>query len=124
MAQELLQQWGNQAFTVGQQMAFKWADKKPLMLTVQTVECADLMALSKGLKVSADATMYKRVYPFVRRLISQYIFVWAPREKTSPIGQRCGIHELPHQFSHSFTFMQRIIARESLEIPLMLFSFQ
>ena len=51
MAQELLQQWGNQAFTVGQQMAFKWADKKPLMLTVQSIECADLMALAKGHKV-------------------------------------------------------------------------
>lgn len=51
MAQELLQQWGNQAFTVGQQMAFKWQDKKPLMLTVLSIECADLMAVARGQKV-------------------------------------------------------------------------
>ena len=51
MAQEVLQQWGNQAFTVGQQMAFKWSDKKPLMLTVQAIECADLMAVARGQKV-------------------------------------------------------------------------
>jgi len=54
MAQEVCQQWANQAFTVGQQMAFKWADKKPLMFTVASIECADLMAVAKGLKVKPE----------------------------------------------------------------------
>ena len=42
--------------------------------------------------------------------------------RTSPIGQRCGIHAFPHQFFHASGLVQHKIMRESHEMSLILFS--
>lgn len=50
MANDLLQQFSNQAFTVGQQFAFQLQDpnKKMLLASVKTIEAADLSATIEG----------------------------------------------------------------------------
>jgi len=50
MANDLLQQFANQAFTVGQQFAFQLSEpnKKMLIATVKTIEAADLGASIEG----------------------------------------------------------------------------
>lgn len=50
MASEFCQQFGNRAFTVGQQLAFPLADsnKKTLLVTVKSIEAADLAASVEG----------------------------------------------------------------------------
>lgn len=47
---DFLQQFGNQAFTVGQQFAFQLAEpgKKMLMATVKSIEAADIAASIAG----------------------------------------------------------------------------
>lgn len=48
MAREFLMQFANQAFTVGQQLAFSFKDKKLLLLVVRDLEAADISALKQG----------------------------------------------------------------------------
>ncbi|XP_012226427.1 vesicle-fusing ATPase 1-like [Linepithema humile] len=48
MAREFLLQFSGQAFTVGQQLAFQFKDKKLLGLVVKSLEAADLSAISSG----------------------------------------------------------------------------
>lgn len=48
MAKDFLLQFSGQAFTVGQQLAFQFKDKKLLGLVVKSLEAADLSAISSG----------------------------------------------------------------------------
>ncbi|KYN05689.1 Vesicle-fusing ATPase 1 [Cyphomyrmex costatus] len=48
MAKDFLLQFSGQAFTVGQQLAFQFKDKKLLGLKVKSLEAADLSAISSG----------------------------------------------------------------------------
>lgn len=50
MAQDLLQQFGNQVFTVGQQFAFQLQDqnRKMLLATIKSIEAANLSAAMEG----------------------------------------------------------------------------
>lgn len=48
MAREFLLQFSGQAFTVGQQLAFSFFDKKLLGLVVKSLEAADLSAIKAG----------------------------------------------------------------------------
>ncbi|XP_049804725.1 vesicle-fusing ATPase 1 [Schistocerca nitens] len=48
MAREFLLQFSGQAFTVGQQLAFSFQDKKLLGLVVKSLEAADLNAIKAG----------------------------------------------------------------------------
>ncbi|XP_066599259.1 vesicle-fusing ATPase 1-like [Prorops nasuta] len=48
MAKEFQQQFSGQAFTVGQQLAFQFKDKKMLGLVVKSLEAADIAAISAG----------------------------------------------------------------------------
>lgn len=48
MAKEFLMQFSGQAFTVGQQLAFCFLDKKLLGLVVKSLEAADLCAIKAG----------------------------------------------------------------------------
>ncbi|XP_069674509.1 vesicle-fusing ATPase 1 [Periplaneta americana] len=48
MAKEFLMQFSGQAFTVGQQLAFCFLDKKLLGLVVKSLEAADLSAIKAG----------------------------------------------------------------------------
>ncbi|GFG30720.1 hypothetical protein Cfor_11558 [Coptotermes formosanus] len=48
MAREFLLQFSGQAFTVGQQLAFSFLDKKLLGLVVKSLEAADLSAIKAG----------------------------------------------------------------------------
>ncbi|XP_025987829.1 vesicle-fusing ATPase 1 [Solenopsis invicta] len=48
MARDFLLQFSGQAFTVGQQLAFQFKDKKLLGLVVKSLEAADLSAISSG----------------------------------------------------------------------------
>lgn len=48
MAQEFLLQFSGQAFTVGQQLAFQFEDKKMLQLIVKSLEAADIASLKSG----------------------------------------------------------------------------
>ena len=48
MAKEFLFQFSGQAFTVGQQLAFQFEDKKMLALIVKSLEAADIAALKSG----------------------------------------------------------------------------
>ncbi|KDR16531.1 Vesicle-fusing ATPase 1, partial [Zootermopsis nevadensis] len=48
MAKEFLLQFSGQAFTVGQQLAFNFVDKKLLGLVVKSLEAADLSAIKAG----------------------------------------------------------------------------
>ncbi|XP_011860256.1 PREDICTED: vesicle-fusing ATPase 1-like [Vollenhovia emeryi] len=48
MAKDFLLQFSGQAFTVGQQLAFQFKDKKLLGLVVKSLEAADLSAISTG----------------------------------------------------------------------------
>ncbi|KAJ9581859.1 hypothetical protein L9F63_003790, partial [Diploptera punctata] len=48
MAKEFLLQFSGQAFTVGQQLAFSFLDKKLLGLVVKSLEAADLSAIKAG----------------------------------------------------------------------------
>ncbi|KMQ93874.1 vesicle-fusing atpase 1-like protein [Lasius niger] len=48
MAKEFLLQFSGQAFTVSQQLAFQFKDKKLLGLVVKSLEAADLSAISSG----------------------------------------------------------------------------
>ncbi|XP_015115308.1 vesicle-fusing ATPase 1 [Diachasma alloeum] len=48
MAKEFLLQFSGQAFTVGQQLAFQFLDKKVLGLVVKNLEAADISAIKSG----------------------------------------------------------------------------
>ncbi|XP_043266425.1 vesicle-fusing ATPase 1-like [Venturia canescens] len=48
MAKEFLLQFSGQAFTVGQQLAFQFGDKKMLGLVVKSLEAADISAIKAG----------------------------------------------------------------------------
>lgn len=48
MAKEFLMQFSGQAFTVGQQLAFQFQDKKMLGLLVKSLEAADIAAIKSG----------------------------------------------------------------------------
>ncbi|KDR10451.1 Vesicle-fusing ATPase 1 [Zootermopsis nevadensis] len=48
MAKEFLLQFSGQAFTVGQQLAFNFVDKKLLGLVVKSLEAVDLSAIKAG----------------------------------------------------------------------------
>ncbi|XP_032455485.1 vesicle-fusing ATPase isoform X1 [Nasonia vitripennis] len=48
MAKDFLMQFAGQAFTVGQQLAFQFQDKKMLGLIVKSLEAADIQAIKSG----------------------------------------------------------------------------
>jgi vesicle-fusing ATPase len=48
MAKDFLMQFVGQAFTVGQQLAFQFQDKKMLGLVVKSLEAADIQAIKAG----------------------------------------------------------------------------
>lgn len=48
MAKDFLLQFSGQAFTVGQQLAFNFQDKKLLGLVVKRLEAVDLKAIKSG----------------------------------------------------------------------------
>ncbi|KAF7987816.1 hypothetical protein HCN44_003679 [Aphidius gifuensis] len=48
MAKDFLLQFSGQAFTVGQQLAFQFGDKKMLGLVVKSLEAADISAIKSG----------------------------------------------------------------------------
>lgn len=60
MAKEFLMQFSGQAFTVGQQLAFKFYDKKLLGLVVKSLEAADLGALKSGQELKPKKTRMGR----------------------------------------------------------------
>ncbi|XP_021938224.1 vesicle-fusing ATPase 1-like [Zootermopsis nevadensis] len=60
MAKEFLLQFSGQAFTVGQQLAFNFVDKKLLGLVVKSLEAADLSAIKAGLDAKPKKTKMGR----------------------------------------------------------------
>lgn len=60
MAKEFLLQFSGQAFTVGQQLAFQFLDKKMLGLVVKSLEAADLSTLTSGGDAKPKKTMMGR----------------------------------------------------------------
>lgn len=60
MAKEFLLQFSGQAFTVGQQLAFQFLDKKMLGLVVKSLEAADLQAISTGQETKPKKTRMGR----------------------------------------------------------------
>lgn len=65
MANDLLQQFGNQAFTVGQQFAFQLQDqnKRMLLATVKSIEAADLNASIEGKTSSKRKIEFGQLLP-------------------------------------------------------------
>ncbi|XP_043463400.1 vesicle-fusing ATPase 1-like [Leptopilina heterotoma] len=60
MAKEFLFQFSGQAFTVGQQLAFQFLDKKMLGLVVKSLAAADLQAISSGQETKPKKTRMGR----------------------------------------------------------------
>lgn len=63
MAQEFIHQFCNQAFTVGQQLAFSFQNKKMLSLFVKDCEAADLDAIKSGKPAKSNKVKLGRLLP-------------------------------------------------------------
>ena len=65
MANDLLQQFSNQAFTIGQQFAFQLQDqsKKMLLATVRSIEAGDLAAAIEGKVAQANKIQSGQLLP-------------------------------------------------------------
>jgi len=65
LANDFLQQFGNQAFTVGQQLAYQPADqtKKMLLITVKSIDAVDLGASIEGKAGKANRIMSGQLLP-------------------------------------------------------------
>ncbi|KAK2151366.1 hypothetical protein LSH36_366g05020 [Paralvinella palmiformis] len=64
MAAEFLMQFPRQAFSVGQQLAFAFPEKKMLLLTCKELEAMDMKAGGKPYKVNLGVTMPNTVITF------------------------------------------------------------
>ena len=93
----------------------------PLMMILFFNSSGDGNILSSSNGTAGEVNIYndQNAKLKMREMIEEVAFIYL----TSPmaIGQRCGMHEFPRQFSHGFTFMQHIIARESLESRISFF---
>ncbi|KAJ0179760.1 hypothetical protein K1T71_004351 [Dendrolimus kikuchii] len=63
MARDFLIQFANQIFTVGQQMAFSFQDKKVLSLIVKNLEAVDVQALAAGANAIPRRVRMGRLLP-------------------------------------------------------------
>ncbi|GBP63302.1 Vesicle-fusing ATPase 1 [Eumeta japonica] len=63
MARDFLIQFSNQIFTVGQQLAFAFQDKKVLLLIVKNLEAVDVQALAAGAKTVPRRVRVGRLLP-------------------------------------------------------------
>lgn len=63
MARDFLAQFTGQIFTVGQQLAFSFQDKKILSLLVKNLEAADIAALKAGTDAVPRKTKFGRLLP-------------------------------------------------------------
>ncbi|XP_058800718.1 vesicle-fusing ATPase 1-like [Phymastichus coffea] len=61
MAKDFLMQFAGQAFTVGQQLAFQFQEKKMLGLVVKSLEAADLQAIKAGQEAKPKKTRMGRL---------------------------------------------------------------
>ncbi|KAI5645245.1 ATPase family associated with various cellular activities (AAA) domain-containing protein [Phthorimaea operculella] len=63
MARDFLIQFANQIFTVGQQLAFSFQDKKVLGLVVKNLESVDVQAMARGEKMVPRRARFGRLLP-------------------------------------------------------------
>ncbi|XP_023725556.1 vesicle-fusing ATPase 1 [Cryptotermes secundus] len=130
MAKEFLLQFSGQAFTVGQQLAFSFLDKKLLCLVVKSLEAADLNAIKAGQDAKPKKTKMGRclgdtIVQFEKAENSSLNLVGKSRGKVSRQSiinsdwdfQKMGIGGLDNKFSAIFkrAFASRVFPPEVAE---------
>ncbi|PNF26292.1 Vesicle-fusing ATPase 1 [Cryptotermes secundus] len=130
MAKEFLLQFSGQAFTVGQQLAFSFLDKKLLGLVVKSLEAADLNAIKAGQDAKPKKTKMGRclgdtIVQFEKAENSSLNLVGKSKGKVSRQSvinpdwdfQKMGIGGLDNEFSAIFrrAFASRVFPPEVVE---------